>query len=186
MSDWIETKGFAIWTNGDPSVGMNGTRWELTIPGGTTFEDIHELREFKDGLAQFFGGFHAGKYHVLTLEEEATREGALAIEAASSATGEHVSEGGDTAESATAVIRRDAQEQPTEGKHPSSVKGIGTPPRYFTQEEVKELVVAAKKMIEHMEYTPTGSFEPFVHATKQGPLIRDLKIAIAKHGITDL
>lgn len=71
MSDWISTKGFAIWNNGDPSVGINGIRWELTIPGDIAFEDVHELQEFKAALANFFGEWYAEKHHVLTLEEEA-------------------------------------------------------------------------------------------------------------------
>lgn len=108
------------------------------------------------------------------IADEAPREGASAIEAASSATGEHVSEGGDTAESATAVIRRDAQEQPTEGEHPSSVKGI-VPPRYFTQEEVKALMRALARDI--LRNT---------NCLVSGDVTEDMKNTFAEHGITDL
>jgi len=71
-----ETKGLFFYSNGDPTVGNMGRQFvvEPDIEGKLFFEDTDELRQFGDGLADFFGGFYAEKFRWMTHEQCADDE----------------------------------------------------------------------------------------------------------------
>lgn len=70
----IRTKGFLIWSNGDPSVGDHGKTFELICGAETEFEDEEEVREFTDAIVHTIGAHFNEKFHARTLEEQEKME----------------------------------------------------------------------------------------------------------------
>jgi len=63
----IEVKGFYITHNGDPTVGIFGSSWELN--NGFFFENQKELEEFRKELKVLFEGYCGDRVYVDTFEE---------------------------------------------------------------------------------------------------------------------
>ena len=66
----IKIKGFYILFDGDPSVGIFSSRWELT--GDFYFDNVEELEAFRKELKTLYENY-CGEVTIETFEEYADR-----------------------------------------------------------------------------------------------------------------